>query len=571
MSVATSNPAISAGADLAYPIVLVDPDPIFRLGLRSGLGKVPGLVVVADAGDSQLALAQLAGLLPQDRTQAMGSPAKVKLVIVEAQLTLNSPQTPWLWQRLKQQYPHVALLLLASPAAVTLIDQAQAVGVEGFIARGSEISDIIAAVNTIRFGQKIYTLQAPRPSLASQYPNLLTRWQYQLIQDGLTELDTMLQALQTHLGQPQLAPIQRWVCQGRQREMLVARWLVQQWLPKPRRVIAEPPPTPAPPPAPPLPAELLDQVVERCQAGLGNQTGDPLELDILKSEKKQELLIIILNQWEDILTALQSAQLDPNQLREKIPQILLDLWQNSLRAFFGPYTTLPNQTDITSKLLQAQSQIETEFLAKIPQVDALMLHLLWQEPLMIDNSPVAWGSPKALNHLKLLLDNLILQTANAVVQPLLNNFAHNDVIKAQFYDRRVLSFRDMERFRNALSWKYRWQTLVKEPQEIFESQASLLTLSPQGIAKTKIYLPRTQELESLQGLRYGVTLALEVHDAVSPTLRASVAFIGQGVVYLLTQVIGRGLGLIGKGILQGLGQTFAYATHRNKPNSDSPD
>ncbi|MGL5807112.1 MAG: DUF3685 domain-containing protein, partial [Xenococcaceae cyanobacterium] len=36
-----------------------------------------------------------------------------------------------------------------------------------------------------------------------------------------------------------------------------------------------------------------------------------------------------------------------------------------------------------------------------------------------------------------------------------------------------------------------------------------------------------------------------------------IAFIGSGVVYLLTYVIGRGIGLIGKGIIQGIGNTFS--------------
>ncbi|MDS3859853.1 DUF3685 domain-containing protein [Thermosynechococcaceae cyanobacterium BACA0444] len=557
-------PTVASPGDSAYPIVLVDPDPIFRLGLRAGLTQTPGLEIVAEAGDSQLALAQLAGLLPQQENP-VGVRSHVKLVILEAQLTLNDPATPWLWQRLKQQYPQLALLVLGGPAAVSLVDTAQTMGVEGFIAKGSDISEIVAAVNTLRLGEKIYTLQAPQPSLSSQYPNLLTRWQYHLIQSGLTEMDTLLAMLQTHLGQPQLSGLERLVCQGRQREMRVARALVANWLPKPRRVIPIPPPPAPPPPPPPLPAQLLDQFVSRCQAGLVNQTGEPLELDILKTEKRLELLLVILKQWEDILTALQASGLTMAQLQDKRPQILLDLWQQSIRQFFGPYATLPSQQEITATLLQAQASIEVEFLQKIPLVDQLMAHLLWQQPLMIDNNLQAWGTPAALTHLSQILDNLILQMANAVIHPLLNAFAHEDAIKGLFYDRRVLSFRDMERFRNALSWKYRWQTLVIEPQEIFESRVSLLVLSATGIHKTSLYLPRTPELEQLEGLRYGVTLALEARDAVSPPLRAAIAFIGQGVVYVLTQVIGRGIGLIGRGILQGLGQTFALDVKRAKP------
>jgi len=293
----------------------------------------------------------------------------------------------------------------------------------------------------------------------------------------------------------------------------------------------------------------------------------PLELDILKPEKKQELVLTILNQWEMILSDIQGAQLTPAQVSEKRDAIVSDLWQQSIRQFFGPYATLPNHQEITPLLLQAQEPIQQTLLTKIPFINDLIAHILWQQPLMIDNTLQAWGSPIAMTQLSYILDNLILQTANAILQPLLNTFAHNDTVKALFYDRRVLSFRDMERFRNALSWKYRWHNLVLEPQEIFESRVSLLTLGATGITQTSVYLPRTAELEQLQGLRYGVTLALEARDAVSPPLRSAIAWMGRGVVYVLTQVIGRGIGLIGKGIVQGLGQTLVVSGNRPKPKS----
>ena len=53
-----------------------------------------------------------------------------------------------------------------------------------------------------------------------------------------------------------------------------------------------------------------------------------------------------------------------------------------------------------------------------------------------------------------------------------------------------------------------------------------------------------------------VTLLLETRDAIAPGIRATVSFIGSGIVYLLTQVIGRGIGLIGRGIIQGVGNSF---------------
>ena len=81
----------------------------------------------------------------------------------------------------------------------------------------------------------------------------------------------------------------------------------------------------------------------------------------------------------------------------------------------------------------------------------------------------------------------------------------------------------------------------------------MFLLISRGIAKISIYAPRRQELARLSGIPLSVTLALEFRDAIAPRLRAVVEFFGNGFVYILTQVVGRAIGLIGRGILQGLG------------------
>jgi hypothetical protein len=167
--------------------------------------------------------------------------------------------------------------------------------------------------------------------------------------------------------------------------------------------------------------------------------------------------------------------------------------------------------------------------------------------------------------MELLLQNVMLQIANAVMQPLLNRFGDVVTIKQTFYDKRLLSSRDVERFRNDLSWKYRTDRLFASPTAIFESQFNLLVLTDNGISKTAIYAPRSDELAQLSGLPFLVTLALEARDAIAPRLRIAISFLGRGVVYVLTEVIGRGIGLIGRGMIKGIGN----ALQDTKPNRNS--
>ena len=47
----------------------------------------------------------------------------------------------------------------------------------------------------------------------------------------------------------------------------------------------------------------------------------------------------------------------------------------------------------------------------------------------------------------------------------------------------------------------------------------------------------------------------EIRDAVAPQLEVAVKYIGNLFVTFLTKVVGKAIGLVGKGILQGLGRS----------------
>jgi hypothetical protein len=219
-------------------------------------------------------------------------------------------------------------------------------------------------------------------------------------------------------------------------------------------------------------------------------------------------------------------------------------------------------------LLQEENAVQQSILEPIPLVPDLLAHLLFGTSLSIQNTLHSPGSVEGMRHAQALFENLVLSVANGVVQPLLNQFADQELIKQTYFDYPVLSSREVERFRNRLSWQYRIQYLFQDPQAIFESRVSLLTLGESGIGSTSIYLPRQEELRQLQGFRAWVTIALEFRDAVAPPLRAAVAFLGQGIFYFLTQVVGRGLGLIGRGIAQGLGSSW-QETQMSRRNTRS--
>jgi hypothetical protein len=315
----------------------------------------------------------------------------------------------------------------------------------------------------------------------------------------------------------------------------------------------------------------LEAVFLKLQYPLENNTNIPLEIDILRGDRARELLYTLLRAFEDLLDDLQQAQLPPGQAIDAAPTVLRDLWQKVTTDFFGRYYTPQGsglEQPVVTVLGRDAEAVQQSILNQIPEVGLLLGHLLFQESLVVDGSPYLANTPEALRRSQLILENLLLQTACAVMQPLLNRFADVEPLKKGLYQRRMMSSRDVARFRNDLSWRYRWDSLVNEPKAIFESQHRFLTLTPNGIQVQWVYAPRHEELATLGGVPYALTLALEARDAISPRIRTVVSLVGSSLVYVLTEVVGRGIGLVGRGVLKGIGSAWQDTRMRQRRSRD---
>ncbi len=638
-----------------HTLLLIDEDPIFRLGLRTLLAQMSDSLVIAEADSSTAALLILDGTseLTSDIASASSSaadssepttdtntqehslenslPTRQYVVILDLALMKSTPDSLSgleLCQELKRRYPHMPILLLSSLRSPGLLATAKAVGVEGYCPKGSDPAEIVTAVQRVASGelygwdrsaqedQMLSHGEIPDqfsvPNSPALRPTLLNRWLAYWRRSGLRQIDMVLAEIAQELALGGLSWLDREVVLGRQRELRVARWLVSHSLPDldvaamlqrsttgassglqaPKHVLLNRQPMPAQVTAQAakepsyalqpvevhsldarqLRVALWDSTVLQLQSGLANLTNSPMEIDILQTDVKRQLLYLVLQKLEDVLEDLRFSQVEPEQLTANRSAILRDLWEAVVTDFMGKYRSVQVATahiQVVEVLLLEATAIQTTLLDKIPQVTELLAHLLFLSPLTIDQVQHHAGSPDAMRRAEVLLHNMIIQVANAAVQPILNRFATLEVIKHHFYDRKLLSTREIERFRNNLSWKYRLDQYVGEPTAIFQSQWSLLVLSDRGIKTTTIYANRDQELAALQGIPALVTLTLELRDAIAPRVQAAIALVGSSLVYFLTDVVGRGIGLIGRGVIKGIGSAFQDLKVKEKPRSDS--
>lgn len=548
-------------------LVVIEADPVLRLGLVTVLGQCSEMQVVAEVETMAAALRVL--------VEQMRGRAGIDLVL----LGLSRDRSLEDCQQLKVQFPNLPILLLGSPQAAVLLSAFQ-LGVEGYCPQGSSVADLISAIRRVAAGQTVWDLDRLEQATIAVTPaqiSVLSVLRQNVRSSGLQQIEAALAQINAALQSPNLSLVDRAFLIGQRRELKAARWFVKTLLPNAKATESSPSLSPLLQPTlttllkePPaiasvemtardLQAHLFDGVSAKLQSSLENLTNLPLEVDLFKAERKRELFYGVLRQIEASLDELRFSQVQPSQLPEKQSAILRDLWEAVTKDFLGRYYTLRvrNQDiEVVAALLQEADFVQKQMLDRIPLVLELYNYLLFQTPLTIDHTSYAADQPEALLRATDLLENLTIQLANAVLQPLLNRFSDLEVIKQSFYDRRLLSTREIERFRNNLSWRYRVDRYLAEPKAIFESQYWLFVFTPQGIGRISVYNSRREELEDLSGIQLAVTLALETRDAISPRLRSAIAFLGSGVVYLLTEVIGRGIGLIGRGIAKGIGNAW---------------
>ena len=613
-------------SESALKLLLIDNDPIFRMGLKFSFEQFSDIEIVIETEVSSEVLKIIQNLNIQDNSF---------LVILDIETNNLLSQTTEeirisglnFCQQLKILHPELRILLLTYLKDSLLLTRARKLGVNGYCPKGISISELVIIIRQIANGQfywenvpRVKTIQDSSEKTANsssivQIKNFFNTLFNNLCKSGIKQIDYSLLEVIYQLNERGknldrnnlLSLLNVAITSGQRRELLTARWILSQLsnqsfnthkqqqkidfnrnnffnlqlqtnkllnsvnndrktiLNTNTEVISQNSNETIN-----VQTALFEEIIAKLNSNLINFSELPMEIDILRGYKKQELIYIALSKFEYILDELRSTSIMKEEIPKQRYEIVHHLWELTSQVFFNKYYQLEMtngigilnyfsqkvKVEVMPILFNESDNVHKFILDKIPLVEELIAYLLFEAPLLVDNVSFAVGTPEAMERSEALLQNLLISVANGVLQPLLNNFAHVEEIKEYFYDQQLLSTRDIEKFRNRLSWKYLIQQYIGEPKAIFESNFFLFVLNERGIKRISIYSPRRHELEKLSGIPLTVTLLLETRDAIAPGIRATVSFIGSGIVYLLTQVVGRGIGLIGRGIIQGVGNSF---------------
>ena len=479
-------------------------------------------------------------------------------------------------QAQSERWPSTPILLLLPDGLASSEEALLNLPAAGLL-QDSNLGELTDSVNTLLGGGRVVRL-TPGPSSTRQAQNGsvmgLGQW---LLVSGLQQISCDLQTIEALLAPPPSNPMLRFVLEGRRRELRSAHALLLWiWGPLQLGLADSVPLRPTPDQFSPGDARgpggtataitlkqrnglaVWDAIEERLtssvQSGLSNATGKLLALDGLHPARRRDLLLALLHQLSQVLIRLRDVQTDPAHA-QAWSQVQSEVRRQALASMAGTYVQIPREgvlRPVAEALLDHADLSSMD--ADLPDPDAMLSPLLAGQPVLVKGQLLPPDDPRALLQLEVLVSNWLVRTAELIGSDVLDLCGEWPELRRYLLNEPLISTRELERLRNQLNTQLRWDDWVQRPIELYESKRTLFQLIGGEIVPIQRLEPRDQELSDLGWWQRQVALLLETRDALAPQVQALVRRLGDLMVVILTQVIGRGLGLIGRGIAQGMGR-----------------
>jgi hypothetical protein len=488
-------------------------------------------------------------------------------------------------QRLQERWQPAPLLLLLPAAPPYPLPFLLELPVQGLL-ETPDAEGLRAAVRTLLGGGRVVEIAATAtasPGAQASTPALgLGQW---LLISGLQQIDRERELCRRLLEPPPAALVEL-LLRGRLRELAAARQLLL-WLWGPLQLAWSEPlleldpseanealpgraaPASLTAPRPGLALSLRQRTAdgiweaveqrlrEGACAGATNHSGQLLALDGLLPARRSDLLLALLEQVQLLRVRLQQSDPRGERLLAHWQELQPELRRAALRRMAGTYVQLPQEGRLlpVADTLVSVSRLESDD-PELPEATPMLATLLQARPLLVEGRLLPPDEPQAVLYLEMLLANWLLRSAEQIAAEVLAACAEWPELRRYLLRPDLLATRNLERLRNQLNAQQRWNTLVRRPVALYESRRELFRLEAGAIRLADLTEPRDRELRQLALPQQLVTLGLEARDALAPQLQSLVKRVGDLLVVLLTQVIGRAIGLVGRGIAQGMGRSL---------------
>ena len=93
---------------------------------------------------------------------------------------------------------------------------------------------------------------------------------------------------------------------------------------------------------------------------------------------------------------------------------------------------------------------------------------------------------------------------------------------------------------------------IQKPIDLYNNRYKIYVLRTSGICARTIYANRSKDILSLRKIPLLTISVLEIRDFFTSRIDETIYFVSKGFRYTLTSVLGQVIGLVWRGIIEGL-------------------
>jgi hypothetical protein len=296
-------------------------------------------------------------------------------------------------------------------------------------------------------------------------------------------------------------------------------------------------------------SKLFVNLYYKINSSLTNNSKFLLGTDLLREEIKRDLLrTVALTLEKKFLKIIKSKSLSKRTLDSKI--VLFDIIKLSTETFlskyYGFHFRLEPKTIKNSLYIKTVCN-DSNILLMLP-----LISLINKKSTLFKSTFIPIYNLATNQLLEVLLDNLIIEISNCIMRIIINDFSLVSDIRQSWYKSNFLSMRNTERFKNNLAWQDRIKCYVQRPKNLYNSEYGIWVIRSNGIYYRTIYANRINELLTLNSKALLIINYIEFQDFILSRLDEIIFLASKSTRYFLTSIIGQIIGLIWRGIIEGL-------------------
>ncbi len=471
--------------------------------------------------------------------------------------------------KLKERWDESKILVIFSGELINKTKITPSLNSEGLLLNPSA-EKVLESINTITEGGRVFDLEI-NPSVKIKKEKELT-FNQKLLSSGLKQIDTEINYIFKYVNSDSTPEFYKFILKGRLRELITAKsFLIFLWgnsldlyseaIYTEDKINIENKDTNTIFIKNKNTFEIWDLILERLTKRYNSTNLDvdfnnsSIILSGIKKEFISRLICKMLDELDNLIKNIKENYKEKDY-KEDFNSLIEELRLNTISNITESYFRVKKNGESISinEYIYKEvtcNEIDRESHESIMFIDPIIKN----EPIDYDGKLLPLYETESFIVLENIISNWIIRNCNLLASEVFNICSSWPELRTILINPQLQSTRSFERFRNNINNYNRWHENIYMPIYLYESKREYIDIIDSKFTRYYKNENREKELENLEWFQKQVTLLVEIRDAIAPQLEIAVKYIGNLFVNFLTKVVGKAIGLVGKGILQGLGRS----------------